>query len=138
LLPETAARRDAAKHAASRSLALTDTAFERGGAAEPAIGACAQHGEDAGPRDQPGGEAVEFAAEPDAAEHCGGEHQHDDGERRAMFVFDMSAAASAQAHLVAAERICANGLRHFVLQTVINLCFHKLTQLERSVIPDNS
>ncbi|GJH11899.1 hypothetical protein CBA19CS11_23695 [Caballeronia novacaledonica] len=94
MLPEAARRRHVAKRVETRLLSLTDAAFECGCAAEPAIDESAQHGEDRDPRDPSGGEAVEFVAEPCAAQHGGGEHQHDQGERRTILVFDMGVAAS--------------------------------------------
>ncbi|KXV04006.1 hypothetical protein CR51_14935 [Caballeronia megalochromosomata] len=72
----------------ARLLPLTDAAFERGCAAEPAIDECAQHGKDRDPCNPSGGEAVECVAEPGAAEHRGSEHQHDQCEWRAMLVLD--------------------------------------------------
>jgi len=68
LLPEAARRRHVAKRVETRLLSLTDATLERGCAAEPAIDESAQHG--------------------------GGEHQHDQGERRTILVFDMGVAPS--------------------------------------------
>ncbi|WP_321799110.1 hypothetical protein [Caballeronia sp. J97] len=124
-----------------RLLALTNAPLERGGAAEPAIDERAQHGEDRDPRDPSCGEAVEFVAEPCAAEHRGSEHQHDESERRAMLVLDVSPAAGSHARLVAAERIGADRVIHFAIRTVIDLCFtnlHSWTDQQYQTFPNNT
>ncbi|WP_250515381.1 hypothetical protein [Caballeronia sp. INDeC2] len=112
----------------ARFFTLTDAAFERGRAAEPAVDEAAQHGEDRDPRYPPGGEAVECVAEPGAAQHGGGEHHHDQDERRTMLVFDTGVAAGSHAELVAAQGIRAGGLIHSVIPTVVDLCLHESTQ----------
>ncbi|WP_143328031.1 hypothetical protein [Caballeronia pedi] len=122
----------------TRLLPLTDATFERGRATEPAIDECAQHGENRDPRDPSGSETVEMVAEPRAAQHGGSEHQHDENERRTVFVLDMRVAAGSQAQLVATQRISADGVIHSVLQTVVDLRRHKFTQLETPATPDNS
>ncbi|WP_106852652.1 hypothetical protein [Caballeronia novacaledonica] len=81
----------------ARLLTLTDAAFERDRAAEPAIDESAKHGEDSDPRDPSGGEAVELVAAPCAAQHGNGEHQHDQRERRRVLVFDTGVAADSHA-----------------------------------------
>jgi hypothetical protein len=138
LLPEVSHRGHVAERVKARLLALTNATFERSRATEPAIDECAQHGENRNPCDPSGGEAVELAAEPRAAQHGGGEHQHDEGKRRTVLVLDMGSAAGSHAQLVAAQRIGADGVNHSVIQTVIDLCHRKSTQLERPAIPDNS
>jgi hypothetical protein len=81
----------------TRLLTMTDATFERGRAAEPAIDECAQHGKDRDPRNPSGGETLELVAEPCAAQHGGGEDQHDQHERRTMLVLDMGAVAGSHA-----------------------------------------
>jgi molecular chaperone DnaK (HSP70) len=97
LLPEAARRRHVAKRVETRLLSLADAAFECGCAAEPAIDETSQHGEDRDPRNPSGGETLELVAEPCAAQHGGGEDQHDQHERRTMLVFDMGAVAGSHA-----------------------------------------
>jgi hypothetical protein len=122
LLPEVSHRGHAAERVKTRLLALTNATFERSRATEAAIDECAQHGENRNPCDPSGGEAVELAAEPHAAQHGRGEHQHDENVWRTVLVLDVSITAGSQAQLIAAQRIGADGVNHSVIQTVIDLC----------------